>query len=166
MNISDLYLTDEKKRTYMSDFEKLLSLANSNFWDIDTGIKETMIQINNNPVYQTLYSKKFEPHPDSWNLGGVSYLEIAAKQGSWTDLFNILQEIKSCVTCLNSTAEINECEPHDNYNLNIDSSVDIGCIKDPDYFRVKYFRLSIESSDLNCHNKFWECIQTNFKSQA
>ena len=158
----DLYLTDEAKKRYMFDFEKLLNLTNSDFWDIDSGIKETLIQINKHSAYQTLYSKKYEVRPDSWNLGGESYLEIAPKKESWENLFGILEQIKYCLTCYNSTIEINECEPHDNSNLNTNSSFEIGCIKDPDYFRIRYIRISIESSDLNCHDKFWECIATKF----
>lgn len=165
MNCSDLYLTDEKKITYMLDFDKLLSMTNSEFWGIDNGIREILITINNSRSYQTLYSKKYEIDPYNWNLEATSYLEITATEDSWIKLSDILQNIKHCVTCSNSLVEINEYAPHENYNLHGNLVIDIGCIKDPNHFRIKYFRIAIESFDVNCHDKFWDCIATNFQNR-
>ncbi len=146
----------------MSDFKKLINLDNTEIWSIDNEIKQTLIEINKYPEYQTLYSNKYETNLDNWNLGGESYLDITSKIESWQKLFDTLKEVKACSTCVNSTAIINVCEPHENPNLNPNFSIDIGCIKDPDYFRIKYLRIAIESTDLNCHNKFWKCIANAF----
>lgn len=153
-----LYLTDETKSKYMSDFQKLLNLTNSEFWDIDDELKEILIRINKNPNYQTLYSKKYKSNPDIWNLGGESYLEITSKKASWSQLSHTLNDFTSCSNLSKSLIELVECDPHENANFNSDSPIDIGCIKDPDYFKIKYFRISLESSDNNFHEIFWECI--------
>ena len=53
------YLTRELKEYYITDFQKLLSFKDSEFWDIDEGLIDILIQINANTNVQTLYSKRY-----------------------------------------------------------------------------------------------------------
>ena len=57
----DLYLTDELKQYYMTDFEQLLAYKKSDFWDIDHGLADVLVKINDSPNLQTIYSKKLTP---------------------------------------------------------------------------------------------------------
>ena len=51
----DLYLSDELKQYYMTDFEKLLTYKKSDFWDIDDGLINILVKINNSQNVQTIY---------------------------------------------------------------------------------------------------------------
>jgi hypothetical protein len=162
MEASELYLTRERKEQYMLDFEKVLAISNDEFWDIDNGIKEILIRINSDENYQTLYSKKYTIEDGDFNLGGHSYLEITTTQKSWRKLLEIFKEVKSVLVDKKVTVKIEELSPQDNPCLNINSRIEIGCKVDPDYFRIKHMRISIETSELRFHDLFWDTISSKF----
>lgn len=162
MSSFEFYLTEITKSKYMADFQKLLNLKNSEFWDLDDGVEDTLVRINENPCFQTLYSKKYKCDPNSWNLGGESYLYITSNQDSWVRLYDILNEIVNCATCLKCPIELVECDPDDNPNFKPDSFINIGCIRNPDHFKIKHFIIGLNSPDMYCHEKFWECVRIKF----
>jgi hypothetical protein len=145
----DQYLTKDLKDYYMSDFQNLLSFKTSDFWDIDEGLETLLRKININVEFQTLYSKKFKINPDSFPIEGESYLELAFTKKAHGQLLQILNQVKNSTNCKESEVVIIECDPSDNANCRPESKFEIGCIKNPDYFRIKHIKIKIESLDVS-----------------
>ena len=156
------YLTTDLKNYYMSDFLNLLSLKGSDFWDIDEGLEILLKQINSSIDFQTLYSKKFKINPGSLPSEGESYLELAFTKKMHTQLLKILNQVKNSTNCKNSQITIIEFNSCDNANFRPESQFEIGCIKNPDYFRIKHFKIKIESLDIKCHDLFWQNMESKF----
>lgn len=156
------YLTRELKNYYMSDFAILLSFKGSDFWDIDEGLEELLIQINKNIDFQTLYSKKFEIKPDSFSIECDSYLDLAYSKKAQEHLLSLLNDVIISSNCNNSQIWIENHPPCDNANYRKESNFDIGCIKNPDYFRINHIRIKIESANIECHNLFWQNMESKF----
>lgn len=158
----DQYLTNDLKNYYMSDFQNLLSFKGSDFWDIDEGLETLLKQINTNANFQTLYSKKFKIDPDLFPIEGESYLEIAFTKKTHPQLLQILNQVKNSNNCKDSQITITECDPCENANYVPESKFEIGCIKNPDYFRIKHLKIKIESIDITCHDLFWQNMKSIF----
>ncbi len=160
----DQYLTDELKDYYSQDFQKLLDYNESDFWNIDEEIKEDLKLINSNSCIQTLYSKKFTHANDSISTEPTSYLEITFKKGIESKLLTVLTEIKNSLTSHFSVVTLDEADPCDNANYKADSKISLGCVTNPDYFRVKHFRIEIESSEMMHHDLFWNFLGSKLSS--
>ena len=150
-----LYLTEKLKEYYLQDFQRLLNYCDSDFWDIDEGIKESLILINSNPNIQTLYSKIFTHRDDSISLETTSYLEITYTKHIESKLLAVLEEIKSAFLSRNLEVTLNKLEPADNSNYNPKTRIQLACVTDQDYFRITHVRIEIDSNGVKDHDLFW-----------
>lgn len=157
------YLTDSLKSYYMFDLKKLFSMKDSNLQSIDDGLEYILNEINMHHNFQTLYSKKFKTNPELFIIEGKSYLELAFTKNSENLLLGLLNQIKEANKCNESQINIIQYEPSGNPNYQVNPLIEIGCINNPDYFRIKRIKIEIESLKMNCHDLFWENIQAVFK---
>jgi hypothetical protein len=157
------YLTDELKTYYMSDFRNLLSFKGSEFWDIDEGLETLLEKINDLTNFQSLYSKMFKLDVENFATEGISYLDLAYRKEARDQLLQILNQVKDATSCNGSQVSIFECHSSDNANFRSESKLQIGCINNPDYFRIKHFKITIKSLNIECHDLFWKNIKLAFR---
>lgn len=166
MNAEDsIYLTSDKKQFYITDFEKLSFLRPNDIWSIDEGLKEILSLINLHQDFQTIYSKLFRvKSTDEIYLEGESYLYLTAFKKSWTELEIKLNSVKAECSSKNVNVIIEICEPCDNPNFENGqfSTRDIACLKSPDYFRIRHFKIYIDTTVSAQHDTFWNSIKSEF----
>ena len=155
-----MYLTSIHKKYYLEDFEKLLRFEKEDsIWPLDSGLQDVLTFINSNSKIQTLYSKKYSPKPDVLSPFPESYLQIAYTEEVESLLEAFLKSLKNHFKTGNIKLTIERCEPEDNANYNPNSSIDLGCIKNKDYFRLYHFKIHLEASDIEVHNDFYKKLQ-------
>lgn len=152
--IESKYLTPELKQYYLTDFENICNLSNEEFWDIDNGLDGLLKEMNSIKDIQTLYSKRASIGADFY-IELVSYIELAFSMEIEMQLRYILDSFKLIMSDLNIEVEITCYLPRDNPNFNPSSIRNIGCIRNPDYFRLNHFRIEHNSLDINNHDIFW-----------
>ena len=152
----DNYLTIKLKEYYQNEFENLL-FSNDPYWGIDEGLEKPLKTINSNQNIQTIYSKKFKQRSESLQLFPESYLQIAYSFSVENNLQEKLQEIKDAFN--ESKINIFNIEPHENSNYEMGSNKQFGCIKNPNYFYVKYFHIGIISQLIEDHELFWNLLE-------
>lgn len=154
-----MFLTNELKNYYNTDFSKLLEIK-SDSWALDPGLKNPLININSHPNLASLHSKKYNPPKES---SGKSYLHLGFSELVKDDLKTILEEVKSEFQDI-SKIQLELRDPKDNLNYSKDFRLDIGCKRNPDYFRIFHWYILIQSDTIQTHEKFWESISTRLVS--
>lgn len=157
------YLTKKLKEYYLSDFGKLSIYKNVDFWSIDEDLLDILKIINKNSNIQTLYSKRYTLKGDAWNTEQNSYLEIAFTKKVHSQLLLLLTEIRDYLSNNYAQVTFMEISPRKNPNYELGESSPLGCQNNPNYFMINHIHIEMESSYLNNHNLFWECIESNFK---
>jgi hypothetical protein len=152
----DIYLTAERKVDYMADFARVLAYE-APVWGLDSELHELLSRINANPHIQTLYSQRYYPgktyNPDR------SYLRFAYAQEVEQQLFKVLipQLVEQFVGRFDAYCYYGFSYPKDNLVYAEEAGPDaIGCLNDPDYFRINQIDLYLESGSLAEHLVFWE----------
>jgi len=156
------YLTKELKDYYIADFQKLLSFSDSEFWDIDEGLVDILIQINANSEVQTLYSKRYKPKPEYLATETDSYLEIAFTKELEPELISRLAKLKADFVCTNAVLTFSVQNPLNNVNVKPEPKILLGCTTNPNYFMIRHIKIKLESQSPACHDIFWEKIKTTF----
>lgn len=158
--MEEVYLTSELKSYYINDFNLVLSLS-TDFWGIDNGLKDILININKNSAVQTLYSKKHDFHKPSFEQ--QSYLKIAYTKEVELELFRFT--IPEFLILFN-TDEYQKFsyffEPptlNANYR-NGEINFNIGCIINEKYFFINTVKFELVSDQESIHNKFWKHLET------
>jgi hypothetical protein len=152
----DIYLTPERKAYYMADFARVLQY-DSPAWELDRELQEVLTCINANPRIQTLYSQRYYPgktyNPDR------SYLRFTYAQQVEQELFKVMipQLVEQFVGHFDAYCYYGFSYPKDNLVYSAEAGPEaIGCLNDPDYFRINQIDLYLESGSLADHLVFWE----------
>ncbi len=158
--MEEIYLTPELKSYYINDFNSVITLS-TDFWGIDNGLKDVLININKSSAIQTLYSKKHDFHKTSFEY--ESYLIIAYKKEVELELFRFV--IPEFLILFNT----NEYQKfsysfelpvlNSNYR-NGESHFNIGCINNEKYFFVNNIKFELISDNEIIHNTFWKHLET------
>lgn len=152
----DLYLTDELKQYYMTDFRQLLAYKKSDFWDIDDGLADVLVKINDSPNLQTIYSKKLTPKQDSFGTLRNSYLYLIYRKTIKKKLLSSLQEI---ARSFKDEITIEERAPKANPQKSNDKLKGIGCIDNQNYFNVNHLKIELISFDIKEHERFFKELE-------
>jgi hypothetical protein len=157
------YLTLDLKEYYLKDFQRLTKLQTGTIWSLDKDLSKILLDINSSNDIQTLYSKRYT-EKNSWTTDNESYLEISFSECIETTLEESLKLFQDKMGNFDIHVKIEKRLPIDNANFNKDSQFDIGCIKNPDYFRVNHFCIALNSFDINKHDIFWSELHNTLKN--
>jgi hypothetical protein len=152
------YLTTSLKAKYREDFHVLTNYMGSEFWDLDEGLLDLLSSINELECLQTLYSKRHTSFRE-FALERKSYLQITFRKEKEVELFNVLNNI--CLVLQNEDSEIEILKepPSHNSNYKGDSKIPLGCLNDPDYFRLYSYTISITSNLESDHERFFGLLK-------
>jgi len=161
--IQDIYLDKAKKKNYMDYFRALLN-CKLEFWQLDLGLQDILIQINANECLQTLYSKK---HGLNDLYDEDSYLKFCYYKEVELQLFRfILPDLISSYNCRPDTALYYDFSfPKVNENCMEDANkLGLGCTDDKDYFYINHLAIYLKSPDLEIHNNFWKDLEVKLSN--
>lgn len=161
--MGEIYLTKRLKQRYMNDFINNVLQFEKPAWRLDQGLDEILISVNNNPLIQSVYSRK-----DSFTE--VEYLHESYVELCYSRIIElkIFREIipsfnYDFIKEPNSVFYYQFSYPRQNPNYKADSEpVGLGCIDDEDYFKINTIRLTLESPIKTIHEKFWLRINEVF----
>ncbi|MEY3498420.1 MAG: hypothetical protein RL308_89 [Bacteroidota bacterium] len=155
-----IHLFPELKDYYMKDFTENVLTYDSEFWELDEGLKEILIKINVNENVQTLYSKRYSSgkHMNEHE----SYLMFTYSSNVEQKLFKeLIPEITTKYSCGigydNTTCFYTFTYPEKESNNNA-SNINLACIKDGNYFNVNHIKMYLQSYSLEKHDEFWDDI--------
>ena len=151
------YLTRELKNYYLKDFEILKEFSENEFWKLDEGTLDTLLTINEKECLHTLYSKRHTSF-NEFALERLSYLKIAFQKEKESELHDILQKIRSMLESESSEVDVLRSQPENNPNFQAGSTCRLGCINNPDYFRIHSYTISIISDNQSDHEQFFEFL--------
>lgn len=160
-----MYLSENLKKKYMDDFNENVLKCEKEFWKLDEGLRDILIEINKSPSIQTLYSKKFEFK--KIDNKPESYIQICYES---EDILNIFKNIiiPDFVSKYNVKNKSNFYysfpfpENNQGYEEN-QVRFGLGCIDDKDYYRINSIRMNLESYYRTIHDSFWEDIHNKLK---
>ena len=161
----NIWLSPELKEKYMEDFENKVLKCKHPAWTLEEEVRPFLIRINSNPEIQTLYSAFYKRNSSTYidgefNSFPVSYLRIAYSL-SLAPAVN-----KKCESFMANHGEHEDAWtsfesslPRDNCNYRgRESSINLGCLNDPEYFRIDCIECKIVSPDRKVHLGFWQEI--------
>ena len=159
----DKFLTPERKSYYMNDFQNKVLVYHEDFWKLDDGLPDLLIRINANPKIQTLYSQKYSS--GKMTNTGTSYLQFTYTEEIEGKLFK--EQLPQIMSSFNYDEDI-QCYYSFEYpqkESDCDEvKIQLGCVKDPDYFDINVIDLHFRCFDPNEHNRFWEDITERLSS--
>lgn len=159
------YLTLELKEYYQKDLEEAVIPLLGDFWRFDRELLDIVKLVNSHHGMQTIYSRAYSPARSGLDLDPTSYLKIAFAKEKRIELGQLLMQVYDFVNGEHSPVTLSEEPPQDNRNFTPDSPIEIGCLTDPDYFRIWHFHLSVRSEDMARHTLFWEQLEKAFGAQ-
>jgi hypothetical protein len=155
--MKEQYLNPELKAYYMDDFTNNVLPCMNTSWNLDSNLSEILKEINKNVNVQTLYSQK----PDRAKMVNMesSYIRFTYTKSIEKKLFrNVIPEFLQCFTDdeIYYTYDL----PRENSNYSdVDKFKELGCIHNPDYFRVNFITINFSSYIYQKHDEFWEMIK-------
>lgn len=158
MKMEAPYLDAAGKAYYLRDMETLINFPDP-YWAIEPELFRPLKTINAHPQLQSLYSRHYGQKAKEMGSEAISYLRLAyfpEKEKELTRLFiRLIKELdgRDSIVTVSQEAGI----PNANYREGTDSP--LGCLNNPDYFRVTHFYVSLESKDLEKHHLFWEFLE-------
>lgn len=150
----DYYLTPELKSYYAEDFRKLQKITDP-YWKLDSGVVVPCKKINDSFNFVTIFSKN-SPYLNSV-LQVQSYVRLAFTEKGESLLNDKIIPHLNAVFLDVDNFIFNFKEPDDNETSD---AFDIGCFKNPDYFRVHSILFELTSDDEEDHNLFWSSISS------
>ena len=156
------FLNVERKAYYQKDLEEKVLTFRDAYWQFDEELTELIRFINQHTGLQTLYSRSYSPGRSGLDLNPVSYLKIAFSPEMRLPLGRALVMVHDALNGPESPVEVNEEAPQENLNYRLDKSGRMGCLDDPDYFRIWHFYISIRSEKVEAHQQFWSLLQRRF----
>jgi len=156
--MENIYLEKALKSFYMQDFQKLL-LDERDFWKIDSQfVREALIKINESVNVQTLYSASNK------RAGSVlenNYLKFCYTKNVELKIFREI--IPTLILRYNDLENDSKCfylfgEPKINLNSRAEDNENkfgLGCIDDPNYFKVNHIQIFLECYHVNISKQFW-----------
>ncbi len=142
------YLTAEKKIDYMNDFNEHVLKSTAEYWRLDSGLAEILININSNQLVQTLYSKNYN------KVQKVSYLMIAIDKDYQKKLDFIVKIMDNTLNGFIYGVE----EPTEFENNEV---VEMGCNTNINHFNISVFCLWCNSTKIKDHKEFWSFLHKN-----
>lgn len=158
------YLTPESKAYYQKDLGENVLNVQEAYWKFDEELSELITRINQHPGLQTLYSRSYSPARSGLDLNPLSYLKIAYTSEMRLPLGKALVEVYDALNRPESAVEVNEEPPQANLNYNPDKARGMGCLDNPDYFRIWHFFISIRSEKVEVHQKFWKLMDSSLSN--
>ena len=161
--MDEIYLDSKSKDYYYLDFNENVLTETNEFWKLSENVKHHLIELNNCIKIQPLYSK----FPDNVNSlsNNESYRQLAYTKD--IELFLFREILPYFISKYNTPFESKFCylflEPKHNINYNIESKFKMGCMLNPDYFRINHLYLVYENQNIEKHVEFWKDITSNFK---
>lgn len=169
--MKDIFLNTELKEYYLKDFNENVLNCENDFWDIDDGLNEILKNINVNKNIQSLYSKRYRcKSGQGLDTSNKSYLEFAFTKNIELILFR--EFMPKALLGFNQSLEM-KCAcfytysyPKENPNYYEEPSKigPLGCIDNPDYFRINHIELTMISSFNERHEQFWSFLQRELSS--
>lgn len=166
--MNEKYLNDELKEYYDNDFKKVLDIQSSeqnkefkNSWEVDHHIRQTLIKINSNKNVATLYSKYYvrKYNDDGYLIySSNSYLRFCYRENIELELFRGFISRLSQKYYTNKYSKFSFEHHTDKINVNKGSKKGIGCIDNPEYFKVNCIQVDFDSSLPEEHKEFWEFL--------
>lgn len=156
------YLTPVSKAYYQKNLEENVLTLQDTYWKFDEELRELITHINQHPCLQTLYSRSYSPERSGLDLNPLSYLKIAFTPEMRLPLGKALVEVYDALNRPVSPVEVNEEPPQANLNYRPDKKGGMGCLDNPDYFRIWHFYISIRSEEKEVHQKFWSLLGERF----
>ncbi len=156
------YLAAVSKTYYQKDLEENVFTLQDAYWKFDEELRELITRINHHPGLQTLYSRSYSPERSGLDLNPLSYLKIAYTPEMRLPLGKALVEVYTTLNSQESPVELNEEPPQSNLNYRPDKKGGMGCLDDPDYFRIWHFSISIRSEEQEAHRQFWSLLWDRF----
>lgn len=158
----------------MNDFKLLLRFNQSQFWMLDKQLREILSNINSNPKIQSLYSKKYDNK--SGNLFKESYLHLGFFNSMRQPLDELILTLDNKYRDFTNTkfrkgiiskekvlrCSINDPLENTNY-IHSNSDSPLGCIRNPNYFRIFHIEFELKSSKEHLHEMFWNDLNENLK---
>ncbi len=157
------YLTENLKSYYQQDLEEAVIPLLDDFWRFDEELHDLIDLINSHDGLQTIYSRAYSPERSGLDLDPTSYIKVAFAQDKRMFLGALLMQVYDGVNGEYSPVTLSEEAPQENRNYTPDSAIHIGCLTNPDYFRVWHFHLSLRSEDIDAHTKFWSLLEKAFR---
>lgn len=159
--MDNIYLSASTKASYQRDFiENVLSETHEG-WKLSSFIVDHLVELNKSNDVQPLYSK----FPDnSLSLSrNESYLEIAYAENVELKLFR--ETLPTLLIKHNDNgSKLNYLfhEPRDNANYRDGArNFKMGCLTNPDYFRINHVRISFYNDYKENHVRFWDDLKNS-----
>lgn len=156
------FLTAGSKAYYQKDLEENVFTLQDAYWKFDEELSELVTRINQHPGLQTLYSRSYAPERSGLDLNPLSYLKIAYTPEMRLPLGKTLVDVYTALNSQESPVEVNEEPPQANLNYRPDKKGGMGCLDDPDYFRIWHFYISIRSEEQEAHRQFRSLLWDRF----
>lgn len=148
-----ILLNDNLKIYYSESLEESIESDNE-FWDLDEGIKNHLISINNSKNVRTIYSKKGK---DLANFRFESYLRIGYTEKIEQELFNkIIPLFFNKYNLSTSEFSLEVIEPHkQSERTKTKENNGMRCITDSNYFNITQLMFKLKSKNNNIQDEFW-----------
>ena len=145
----------------MEDFvNNVLPYNKIDFWKLNEGLSDILININSNPLIQALYSKRPSfKNPDNSRL---SYLEFCYATEIELALFRevIPSLFLEVVLDLEERLYYLFDWPRNNPNYSMDSPpFGLACVDDEKYFFINTIKINLESNYQESHSSFWNNLE-------
>lgn len=148
------YLTPELKEYYMNDFNNNVLKCEDEFWDLDEGLQDILININKSDKIQTLYSRRFNGDLGEDGDNDVSMLWILlSKDGDNEKFSKFINECEDTIQYF----EFFYCPP-EYLKQKMDEGIIMGCMQDEKYFNSGAIMIKM-CGDIDEHDIFWGLIE-------
>lgn len=162
--MDEIYLDSNSKEYYCSDFNENVLTETHEFWKLNETIKPYLIELNNCKRIQPIFSKF--PDTDNFATNIESYINLAYTKDLELNLFREI--IPHFISKYNHIFESKFyyifLKPKENPMYTPEkSNFKIGCIINPDYFRINQLKFVYENQNIEKHIEFWEDLTNIFR---
>ena len=155
------YLTPERKAYYLRDFNENVLTEAHEFWKLGSASTALLTALNAKPTIQTLYSRYY-PESSKRSFDKDSYLTLAYAKELELPLFRDV--LPALLQAYKSQDYVGlyyyHQPPKDNANYRDgESNFKMGCITDPDYFRINHVCIYFDHWQDDQHASFWSDLK-------
>ena len=141
------FLTPKEKIAYMNDFNNFVLKSTDEYWKLDDGLSDILININKNKSIQTLYSKHSVDD-------ARSYLMLAIDESYLEKLDSVIVKLKGLYTF------DHYCNEPSIFKNDGKQAV-MSCNSNKKHFNTSVFVLDLHSDKKADHKLFWKIIKEN-----
>lgn len=146
-----MFLTPKLKAYYMQDFNDNVLPCKDEVWALHPSLIDLCQEINKNEHVQTIFSRKA---PKGYE---ISYLYFSADKVGVKLLENLFDKL----TDVSDFVFYNVNKP-EQYQSKYVGSLEMGCLKNMNYFNVDVHCFTLISTDKHEQKKFWRTIKNFF----